>query len=244
MAETRGNPLALLELPRGLSPGELAGGFGLPGAVPLDARIEDSFRRQLNACQSRPGGWCCWRRPTRPAMPHWCGGPPGGWGSRCRRPGRRWSRGWQSSPAGCGSGILARSAAYRSASLPERQEMHGALAAATDAQADPDRRAWHRAARFVVTTSRCSRSTASTMPATALRTSRQRAIRSGSSVGAVWRVRRRPTVSDQSMGWVDSSNVSRTSLADLEGAGYARLSSSTGMVRIPAVWRAYSAKPG
>jgi hypothetical protein len=40
----------------------------------------------------------------------------------------------------------ARSAAYRSASLPERKEMHGALAAATDAQADPDRRAWHRAA--------------------------------------------------------------------------------------------------
>jgi predicted ATPase len=49
VAETRGNPLALLELPRGLSPGELAGGFGLPGAVPLDARIEDSFRRQLDA---------------------------------------------------------------------------------------------------------------------------------------------------------------------------------------------------
>ena len=47
VAETRGNPLALLELPRGLSPAELAGEFGLPGAVPLDARIEDSFRRQL-----------------------------------------------------------------------------------------------------------------------------------------------------------------------------------------------------
>ena len=49
VAETRGNPLALLELPRGLSPGELAGGFGLPGAVPLHARIENSFRRQLQA---------------------------------------------------------------------------------------------------------------------------------------------------------------------------------------------------
>jgi hypothetical protein len=33
-------------LPRGLSPAELAGGFGLPGAVPLPGRIEDSFRRQ------------------------------------------------------------------------------------------------------------------------------------------------------------------------------------------------------
>jgi hypothetical protein len=47
VAETRGNPLALLELPRGLSPGELAGGFGLPATVSLPGRIEDSFRRQL-----------------------------------------------------------------------------------------------------------------------------------------------------------------------------------------------------
>jgi len=49
VAETRGNPLALLELPRGLPPAELAGGFGLPGAAPLTAAIEDSFARQLEA---------------------------------------------------------------------------------------------------------------------------------------------------------------------------------------------------
>jgi hypothetical protein len=49
VAETRGNPLALLELPRGLTPAELAGGFGLPGARPLPGRIEESFRRQLAA---------------------------------------------------------------------------------------------------------------------------------------------------------------------------------------------------
>jgi hypothetical protein len=49
IAETRGNPLALLELPRGLSPAELAGGFGLPGAASLIGRIEDSFARQLAA---------------------------------------------------------------------------------------------------------------------------------------------------------------------------------------------------
>src|SRR5208282_6921442 len=49
VAETRGNPLALLELPRGLTPTELAGGFGLPGAGPLPGRIEDSFARQLDA---------------------------------------------------------------------------------------------------------------------------------------------------------------------------------------------------
>ncbi|HEY1000331.1 MAG TPA: ATP-binding protein, partial [Streptosporangiaceae bacterium] len=48
VAETRGNPLALIELPRGLSPGQLAGGFGLPGAVLLSGRIEESFGRQLD----------------------------------------------------------------------------------------------------------------------------------------------------------------------------------------------------
>src|SRR5260370_245262 len=49
VSETRGNPLALLELPRGLTPAQLAGGFGLPGARPLSGRIEESFRRQLEA---------------------------------------------------------------------------------------------------------------------------------------------------------------------------------------------------
>ena len=49
VAEAGGNPLALLELPRGMTPAELAGGFGLPGAVSLTGRIEDSFRRRLDA---------------------------------------------------------------------------------------------------------------------------------------------------------------------------------------------------
>src|SRR4051812_28295514 len=48
VAETGGNPLALLELPRGLGPAELAGGFGLPDALPLAGRIEESFRRRLD----------------------------------------------------------------------------------------------------------------------------------------------------------------------------------------------------
>jgi hypothetical protein len=47
VVETRGNPLALLELPRGLTPAQLAGGFGLPAAMPLSARIEESFTRRL-----------------------------------------------------------------------------------------------------------------------------------------------------------------------------------------------------
>ena len=49
VAETGGNPLALLELPRGLAPSELAGGFGLPGALPLPRRIEESFRQRVDA---------------------------------------------------------------------------------------------------------------------------------------------------------------------------------------------------
>ena len=49
VAETQGNPLALLELPRGLSPAQLAGGFGLAGAQAVPGRIEESFRRRLEA---------------------------------------------------------------------------------------------------------------------------------------------------------------------------------------------------
>src|SRR5215472_4983961 len=49
LAETQGNPLALLELPRGLSPAQLAGGFGLTGAQGVPGRIEDSFRNRLGA---------------------------------------------------------------------------------------------------------------------------------------------------------------------------------------------------
>jgi hypothetical protein len=49
VAETRGNPLALTELPRGLTPAELAGGFRLPHGVALEGRIEESFQRRLDA---------------------------------------------------------------------------------------------------------------------------------------------------------------------------------------------------
>ena len=53
VAETRGNPLALLELPRGLTPAELAGGFGLPEARELSSRIEQSFLRRVQALPAR-----------------------------------------------------------------------------------------------------------------------------------------------------------------------------------------------
>ena len=83
VAETQGNPLALLELPRGLTPAELAGGFGLPGAAPLPGRIEESFRAAARgAAGRRPAAAAGWRRPNRPATCRWCGGPPSGWASR------------------------------------------------------------------------------------------------------------------------------------------------------------------
>src|SRR6266487_1475906 len=146
IAETHGNPLALLELPRGLTPAQLTGGFGPSSAVPLDGRIEESFARQLAAlpAQTRrlvqlaaadPSGdpVLVWRAAGRLAIGAGAAGPAAEAGLaefgarvRFRHP-------------------LVRSAAYRSASAQERQELHGALAEATDPAADPDRRAWHRA---------------------------------------------------------------------------------------------------
>jgi DNA-binding CsgD family transcriptional regulator len=146
VAETRGNPLALLELPRGLAPAELAGGFGLPGSAPLTGRIEDSFARQLDALPAAtrrlvqlaaadPSGdrALLWRAAGRLGIPVQAGAPAVeaglvefGGRVRFRHP-------------------LVRSAVYRSASLPDRQQLHAALAEVTDPIADPDRRAWHRA---------------------------------------------------------------------------------------------------
>jgi DNA-binding CsgD family transcriptional regulator len=146
IADTNGNPLALLELPRGLTPAQLAGGFGLSSAVPLAGRIEESFGRQLEAlpAQTRrlvqlaaadPSGdpVLVWRAAGRLAIGAGAAGPAveaglAEFGARVRfrHP-------------------LVRSAAYRSASAQTRQELHRALAEATDPAVDPDRRAWHRA---------------------------------------------------------------------------------------------------
>ena len=104
VAETAGNPLALLELPRGLGAVQLAGGFGLPGAVPVPARIEGSGGGWRRCPAAR--GRCCWsRRPSRPGIPCWCGGPLSGWGSRLRRRRRPRRTGCWRPGRGCGSGI-------------------------------------------------------------------------------------------------------------------------------------------
>ena len=145
VSETRGNPLALLELPRGLTPAELAGGFGLP-ATQLTSRIEASFGRQLDALPAQT------RRLLQLAA-----ADPSGDRSLLWRAAGRLDLGFQAGVPAMEAGLvefdgrvrfrhpLARSAAYRSASRAERQQLHAALAAVTDSQLDPDRRAWHLA---------------------------------------------------------------------------------------------------
>jgi DNA-binding CsgD family transcriptional regulator len=146
VTETRGNPLALLELLNGLTPAEMAGGFGLPGEVSLSSTIEQSFRRRLEAL---PVGT---RRLLQLAAADPVGEPSLVWRA-ARRLGIHAEDATPAAEAGLlefGTRVrfrhpLVRSAAYRSASLQERQDVHRALAEATDPQSDPDRRAWHRA---------------------------------------------------------------------------------------------------
>jgi len=147
VAETAGNPLALLELPRGLSHTQLAGGFGLAEAQPVPARIEDRFRRRLEAlpadtrslmlvAAAEPAGdpVLVWRAAGRLGIPDAAakaaqadGLLETGARMRFRHP-------------------LVRSAVYSAAPLEERRAAHLALAEVTDRDRDPDRRAWHLAA--------------------------------------------------------------------------------------------------
>jgi DNA-binding CsgD family transcriptional regulator len=146
VAETRGNPLALLELVQGLTPAELAGGFGLPGPAALPGSIEESFRRRVD---SLPAG-------TRHLLQIAAADPTGDPDLVWRAAGRL-GIGTEAAAPAAEAGLvefgarvrfrhpLARSAAYRSASPQERQDAQRALAEVTDPEADPDRRAWHRA---------------------------------------------------------------------------------------------------
>ena len=144
--ETRGNPLALLELPRGLTPAELAGGFGLPDAVPLSASIEESFKRRLGnlpddarrlllVAATDPAGdpALLWRAAERLGIPESAADILESENLVALAP-----RVVIRHP-------LLRSAVYLAATPSERRDIHRALAEATDPGVDPDRRAWHRA---------------------------------------------------------------------------------------------------
>jgi DNA-binding CsgD family transcriptional regulator len=146
VAETRGNPLALLELPRGLTPAELAGGFGLPDSRPLASRIEESFVRRL---QSLP-------EETQQLLLIAAAEPVGDPVLLWRAADLLGISADASAPAE-DAGLLrvgvrvvfrhplVRSATYRLADLDHRRRVHQALAEVTDPLVDPDRRAWHRA---------------------------------------------------------------------------------------------------
>jgi DNA-binding CsgD family transcriptional regulator len=146
VAETRGNPLALVELPRSLTPTQLAGGFGLPGARHLSGRIEESFQRQLGALPTQT------RRLLQLAAADPFGDSVLVWrtAERLGIPRSAWTPAVDTGLVEFGVRVrfrhpLIRSATYQSASALQRQDMHRALAEATDPLIDPDRRAWHRA---------------------------------------------------------------------------------------------------
>ncbi|HEV7712102.1 MAG TPA: AAA family ATPase, partial [Asanoa sp.] len=145
VAEARGNPLALLELPQGITPAELAGGFGLPGAGA--AGIEEQFERRVSALPE----------PTRRLLLLMAADPAGDPAVLARAAaGRGIGPGAEAPAADAGLADfgararfrhpLVRSAVYRSAPADERRAAHQALADATDPRLEPDRRAWHRAA--------------------------------------------------------------------------------------------------
>jgi DNA-binding CsgD family transcriptional regulator/tetratricopeptide (TPR) repeat protein len=146
VAESAGNPLALLELPRGVTAAQLAGGFGVAGPLPLTGRIEQSFLRQV-APLPEPT-----RRLLLLAAVEPLGDPVLLWHAADRL-----GIAIEAADAAESDGLLqlgarvtfrhplVRSAIYSSAAPQERREAHRALAAATDPQLDPDRRAWHLA---------------------------------------------------------------------------------------------------
>ena len=146
VAETHGNPLALLELPHGSSAVDLAGGFELTAALPLPNLIEESFRERVERLPAES------RRLLLVAAAEPIGDPALLWQAA-----ERLELGPEAAAPAEAAGLLTlgvrvtfrhpllRSAIYGAASPEERRSAHRALAAATDPKIDPDRRAWHRA---------------------------------------------------------------------------------------------------
>ncbi len=147
LVETRGNPLALLELAQGLTATELAGGFGLPEAQRLTRQIEQSFVRRSSMLSDDA------RRLLLVAAAEPVGDPVLLWRT-AERLGIRPTAAddvWAQGLLAVGERVtfrhpLVRSAVYRSAAVEDRRAVHLALAEATDREAAPDRRAWHLAA--------------------------------------------------------------------------------------------------
>ena len=147
VAEARGNPLALLELPRGMSAVDLAGGYEVPTATDVPGRLETHYLAQIEALPE----------PTQRLLLLAAADPLGDAALVWRAAGDLAIGADVLRPAE-DAGLLTvdarvrfrhplvRSAVYRAGSAADRRAAHRALAAATDADADADRRAWHRAA--------------------------------------------------------------------------------------------------
>ena len=147
LGEARGNPLALLELPRAWTPAAFAGGFGLPDGVSVSGRIEESFRRRLSPLTD----------PTRQLLLAAAAEPTGDSTLILDAAERLGINADAATPA-IAAGLLdeggqlrfrhplVRSVVYGEASARDRRLVHAALADATDGVSDPDRRAWHLAA--------------------------------------------------------------------------------------------------
>ncbi len=144
LAETRGNPLALLELPRGLTSAELAGGFALPASGPMAGQIEASFQRRIAKlpAASRRLLLVAAAEPTGDAALVWRAaqelGADDSAGADIEADGLM-----EMSPRVIFRHPLVRSAVYESALPADRRAAHRALAEATETGVDPDRRAWH-----------------------------------------------------------------------------------------------------
>ena len=146
LAETHGNPLALLELPHALTPAEAATGILYRPGDSLSSRIEEGFQHRL---ESLPDDT---RRLLVLAAAEPLGDP-----LLLHRAASHLGIGIEAADAAREAGLLeirertsfhhplVRSAVYQTATQRERRLAHDALAEATDPQLDPDRRAWHRA---------------------------------------------------------------------------------------------------
>ncbi len=146
VAETRGNPLALLQLPRGLGPAELAGGFWLPDTRPLASRIENSFHRQFQSLPRETQRFLLTAAAdaTGATTLLWGAGELQGIPADAAMPAQAAGLIELGARVHFGHPLI-RSAVYQAASAGDRREAHRALAEATDPEADPDRRAWHLA---------------------------------------------------------------------------------------------------
>ncbi|HYN91623.1 MAG TPA: LuxR C-terminal-related transcriptional regulator, partial [Thermoleophilaceae bacterium] len=146
VAETGGNPLALLELPRNMSAAELAGGFELPPVTDLSTRIQDQYVRRVDALPqaTRRLILLAAADPVGDATLVWRAAHQLKIGNDALAP----AKGAELLEIGAQVRFrhpLVRSALYRAASPTERQRAHEALAEVSDPELDADRRAWHRA---------------------------------------------------------------------------------------------------